>query len=134
METRTEEPARPAQSATVLIVEDEDALRQAVAKMLGKAGFEVLEASDGSAAIDLLRAKGRKVDVVLLDLTLPGASSHEVVVEAAKARPDLKVVLTSAYSEEMATATWSTPLIHSFIRKPYQFGDLARTLRDALPS
>jgi nitrogen-specific signal transduction histidine kinase/CheY-like chemotaxis protein len=129
-----EEPARPAQSATVLIVEDEDALRQAVAKMLGKAGFEVLEASDGSAAIDLLRAKGRKVDVVLLDLTLPGASSHEVVVEAAKARPDLKVVLTSAYSEEMATATWSTPLIHGFIRKPYQFGDLARTLRDALPS
>jgi len=130
----SEEPARPAQSATILVVEDEDALRKAVGRMLRKIGFEVLEAANGSAAIDLLRTSGSKIDVVLLDLTVPGASSTEVVAAAAKARPDLKVVLTSAYSEEMATPTWSTPLIHGFIRKPYRFGDLAQTLRDALPS
>ena len=82
-----EQSARPSQTFTVLVVEDEDPLRQAVFKMLRKKGFEVLEAADGSAAIDLLRASGRKIDVMLLDMTIPGASSHEVVAEAAKARP-----------------------------------------------
>ena len=65
-------------------------LRQAVAKMLRKSGFEVFEAANGSSAIDLLRANGGKIDVILLDMTIPGASSDEVVAEAAKARPDIK--------------------------------------------
>jgi len=77
-----------------LVVEDEDPLRQAVVKMLRKTGFEVLEAANGSAAIELLRAKGSKIDVILLDITIPGASSREVVAEAAQARPDATVVLT----------------------------------------
>ena len=76
--------------------------------MLCKTGFRVLEAADGSAAIDLLRANGGKIDLILLDLTIPGASSQEVVAEASQARSALKVILTSAYSEEVATATIST--------------------------
>ena len=53
--------ARPSRACTVLVVEDEDPLRQAVAKMLRKNGFGVLEAADGSAAIDLLRANGARL-------------------------------------------------------------------------
>jgi PAS domain S-box-containing protein len=62
-------------SATVLVVEDEDALRQAVAKALRRRGLKVLETADGSAAIEILRATGSKIDVILLDMTLPGAPS-----------------------------------------------------------
>ena len=63
--------AGPRIDAAVLVVEDEDSLRQAVEKMLRKNGFEVFEAADGSSAIDLLRANRRKVDVILLDMTIP---------------------------------------------------------------
>jgi PAS domain S-box-containing protein len=86
-------PAAPSIVATVLVVEDEDSLRQAVVKVLRKSGFEVLEAADGSAAIDVLRKKGREIDLVLLDMTMGGASSREIVAEVAKTRPDTKVIL-----------------------------------------
>jgi CheY-like chemotaxis protein/two-component sensor histidine kinase len=127
-----EELARPSQDATLLVVEDEGALRQSVAKMLRKAGFEVFEAADGSSAIELLRANGCRVDAMLLDMTLPGASSYEIVAEAAKTRPDIRVILTSAYSQEMIAGAMSAAQICGFIRKPFEFGDLVKTLRNTL--
>jgi PAS domain S-box-containing protein len=124
---------RPAQHATILIVEDEDPIRQAVTKMLRKAGFEVFEVVDGSSAIDLVRVNGDKIDLILLDMTIPGASSREVVTEAAKVRPDVRVILTSAYSKEMVEGAINAPQIHGFVRKPFQIVDLVKTLRNALP-
>jgi len=128
-----EETSSSSQQGTVLIVEDEDILRQATAKMLRKRGFEVLEAGNGFAAIDLLRANRGEIDVILLDLTLPGASSQEVVAEAALSQPDSRIILTSAYSEEMANASISTPQVHGFVRKPFQLAVLVQILRDTLP-
>jgi signal transduction histidine kinase/ligand-binding sensor domain-containing protein/CheY-like chemotaxis protein len=115
----------------VLVVEDEEALRQPVATMLRKTGFTVLEAADGAVAIEILRENGAKVDLILLDMTLPGASSHEVLAEAARVRPNVRVILTSAYSLEMLTPPVSASQIHGFIRKPYQLGDLVHALRKA---
>jgi PAS domain S-box-containing protein len=103
------ELATPSRHGTVLVVEDEHHLRQAVVNMLRKTGFEVFEAADGSSAIDLLRVNGGKIDVMLLDMTIPGASSHEVVAEAANAKPNIKVILTSAYSQEMMAGAMSPP-------------------------
>jgi two-component system cell cycle sensor histidine kinase/response regulator CckA len=130
----TGESPHPSQEMTVLVVEDEEPLRQAVVKMLRKTGFEVLEAANGAAAIDQLRANERKIDVILLDMTIPGASSHEVVAEAAQARPDIRVILTSAYSQESLTPLLSASQIYGFIRKPFQLADLLQTLRSALYS
>jgi DNA-binding NtrC family response regulator len=123
------ELALPPQHEAVLVVEDEDALRQAVVKMLRKTGFDVFEAADGSSAIDLLRTEGGKIDVILLDMTLPGAPSHQVVTEAAKARPDMRVILTSAYSDEMVAAKITALQVRGFIRKPFRFPDLVQKLR-----
>jgi CheY-like chemotaxis protein len=126
--------AVPSQNGAVLVVEDEGQLRQAVVKMLRTSGFEVFEAADGSSAIDLLRANGSKVDVILLDMTIPGASSHEVVAEAANAKPGVRVILTSAFSQETIVGAMSQPQIRTFIRKPFQLGDLLKTLRSSLSS
>ena len=115
-------------------MEDEDQLRQGIVKMLRKTGFEVFEAAEGSSAIKLLRGDGAKIDVVLLDMTMPGASSHEIIAEAVNAKPNIKVILTSAYSQEMIASSMSAPQIHSFIRKPFQFADLLKTLRSSLSS
>jgi DNA-binding NtrC family response regulator len=127
-----EELAGPSRQTAVLIVEDEDVLRQAVAKTFHKNGFEVFEATDGSSAIDVLRAKRGKIDVILLDMTIPGASSREVVEEAAIVKPDIRVVLTSAYGQEMFSDATSIPQIRSFIRKPFQLGNLLKTLQSTL--
>ena len=118
--------------ATVLIVEDEGPLRQAVTKTLRNTGFEVLEVGDGSSAIDLLRANGGDIDLILLDMTIPGAPSSEVAAEAAKVRPDIKVVLTSAYSQDMIAGAMNAPQISGFIRKPFLLGDLVKKLMNTL--
>ena len=123
--------ARPSQEFSVLVVEDEDYLRQSVVRRLRKAGFTVFEAANGTAAIDLLRVQGSTIDVILLDMTIPGASSHEVVDEAAQVRPDVRVILTSAYSQEMLRPVMTAAQIQGFIRKPYRLGDLLDTLRKA---
>jgi two-component system, cell cycle sensor histidine kinase and response regulator CckA len=116
---------------TVLFVEDEETLRTPTSKMLQRKGFSVLEASDGRAAVDLFRTHKSRVGVVLLDLTLPGMDGKDVLAEVRRMRPDVKVILTTAYSEEMAVNAvgghdWA------FIRKPYQIADLVRLLRDVL--
>ena len=120
--------------AAVLLVEDEEPIRQAVGKILRKRGFEVLEAETGSVALDLLRDAGRQIDVMLLDMTIPGASSREVAAEAARLRPSVPVVLTSAYSEEMVDTSAGAPQIRGFIRKPFRVQELIETLRSALAS
>jgi signal transduction histidine kinase/CheY-like chemotaxis protein len=128
------EAARQSLGATVLVVEDEDVLRRSVAKVLRGIGAEVFEAANGSAAIDLLRSDGGQIDAVLLDLTIPGASSQEVLTEATQRCPGLKVILTSAYSEEMAAARMRVPMVRGFIRKPFPLGDFVQMLRNVLSS
>jgi len=126
--------APPVRTATILLVEDEEALRMAIAKMLRKWGFEAIEAATGSAAIDLLQAKDGKIDLMLLDLTIPGASTDEVLAVAAVTQPNAKVVLTSAYSEEVAKRMMGEPQVCGFIRKPFKIADLEQQLRSALLS
>jgi CheY-like chemotaxis protein len=127
--THTSEIAQPAQAsqATVLVVEDEPALRQAVSKMLAKRGFFIIEAPDGTAALDAIRGQKHPIDVLLLDITLPGASGREVLQEARRLRPEMRIVVTSAYPEEVAGSYLESTIEH-FIRKPYRFEDLVRLL------
>jgi CheY-like chemotaxis protein len=120
--------------ATILLVEDEAPLRLAVKKMLGSAGLTVLEAGDGSEAVKLLRSKAARIDVLILDITLPGCPSHEVLREAVEDWPQIKVILTSAYSEEMAKANLTASQVRGFVRKPFQLSTLLSTLRNALSS
>jgi CheY-like chemotaxis protein len=100
--------------------------------MLRKWGLEAVEAASGSAAIDLLRALGGEIDLILLDLTIPGASSQEVLAEAVLAQPNVKVLLTSAYSAEAAEPMMRAPRVCGFIRKPFKIADLAQQLRSVL--
>ncbi|HTB16709.1 MAG TPA: PAS domain S-box protein, partial [Bryobacteraceae bacterium] len=119
---------------TILVVEDEEILRVPVSKALRNRGFSVLEASDGSSAMDLIRARAADIDVVLLDVTLPGLSSREILQEAGRIRPELKVILTSAYGEETVSALFAGLRVERFIRKPFGLGDLFRLLSDTLSS
>jgi DNA-binding NtrC family response regulator len=115
----------------VLVVEDEDPLRQAVIKMLSKSGFSVIEASDGSAALKAMRAHRPPIDVLLLDISLPGTPSREVFEEARRLRPEMRVIVTSAYGADVAAASLQVR-IERFIRKPYSLGNLVDLIRQAV--
>ncbi len=117
---------------TVLLVEDEERLRQSVSSMLRKKGFSVFEAGDGSAAIDILRAGTYSLDVMLLDITIPGVSSREVLEEVRLTQPGLRVILTSAYNRELAAQSLDAAHVQGFIRKPFHFSDLEQLLYSTL--
>jgi PAS domain S-box-containing protein len=116
----------------VLVVEDEETLRLAVSKALRKGGFLVMEASDGFGAMELLRAHKDEIDAVLLDVTLPGIASREVFGEIQRMRPDLKVIVTSAYSRETVDAFFTGLRVEYFVRKPFLLADITHLLGDVL--
>lgn len=119
-------------TGTVLVVEDENPLREAVSKMLRRIGYEVVEAANGNAAIEFLHARSLQIDALLLDLHMPGASYGEVMAAAVQTQPKSKVILTSAYSEQIAVAMANTSEVHRFIRKPFRLSDLVQTIDSAL--
>jgi DNA-binding response OmpR family regulator len=114
---------------TVLVVEDEDELRMAVSKMLRKRDFCVIEAPDGRAGVDLFRANQREFDVVMLDLTLPGMTGRQVLEELRRLRPDLKVIITTAYSQDTAVKALGGQQSWFYIRKPYRAVEIEDLLR-----
>jgi len=117
-------------TGTVLVVEDEDTLRLAVSKMLRRAAFAVIEAADGKTGVNLFRAKSPEIDAVLLDMTLPGMSGREVLAELRRIQPNVKVIITSAYSQEWAVTTIGGQQSWLYIRKPYDFSVLMGLLRN----
>jgi CheY-like chemotaxis protein len=129
-----EEEVRPSSNGTVLVVEDEPALRLAVCRALGKTGFTVFEAEDGCKAMELLHARAEEIDLLFLDMTIPGISSHELLAEAVQMRPDIKVILTSAHTEEMVKETLSGPQVRGFVRKPFRLHAIEVAVRNALVS
>jgi len=124
--------AIPPPVATILVVEDDDALRVALAQILRRRGFETLDVANGADAINLLRANSIKIDMMLLDITIPGPSSREVAARAAETRPGLKVVLTSAYDEKLVRTTVGATQACGFVRTPFQIDELLHTLRSTL--
>jgi PAS domain S-box-containing protein len=114
---------------SVLLVEDEETLRYAISKMLEGRGFSVLEAADGSEAIRILRSHAGELEVMLLDVTLPGIGSPEVMREAKRIRPHLRVILTSAYSERTVAGMFADLTAEAFVRKPYQVGEIVQLIR-----
>jgi CheY-like chemotaxis protein len=117
---------------SVLVVEDEETLRASVSMMFRKSGFPVLEAADGDLAIALIRDRSAEIGVVLLDLTLPGKSSQEVFEELRRARPGVKVILTSAYGRESVQGPLRAVERDNFIRKPYRLSELLSVVCQAL--
>jgi len=116
----------------VLVVEDEGPLRIAAAKILSAHSCSVVEAPDGTTALSLVREHWRDLGAILLDITLPGASSGDVFAEARRLRPDIKVVVTSAYGRTKVDECFPGMEIDAFIRKPYRLAELAALISAVL--
>ena len=126
-------PARTGMNAaTILLVEDEDRLRQSITRLLEKSGFVVLPASHGIEAIRLLEEHGGSVHLVLTDIGLPHIRGPELVMRIRSQRPDMKVLYMSGFGEDDIRANEASELTGRFIQKPFRKDTLLRKLQDAL--
>ncbi|MDE2292144.1 MAG: response regulator, partial [Elusimicrobia bacterium] len=115
---------------TVLVAEDDAALRAVVVRVLKRAGYEVLAAGDGEAALRLFKEHKERVALALLDVVMPCREGYEVYEAAAPLKPDLKVLFMSGYSQLDAQSAVRMGL--PFIQKPFSPEALTLRVREAL--
>ncbi|MCU0691756.1 MAG: PAS domain S-box protein [Polyangiaceae bacterium] len=125
--------AEPSLSAgMILVVDDEDMVRSVSQAVLVKHGFQVVTACDGLEAVEMVRARGHEVVLVLLDMTMPRMSGEEAFREIRRLQPSLPIVLTSGYSEQEMLGRFAAEGGARFLQKPYIPAALIAKVREAL--
>lgn len=116
---------------TVLIIDDEEIVRTALKRALTRFGYKVLEAMDGPTAMAAMQAADPPVDLVILDMVLPGGGAG--VFELLKAvRPDVKVLVSSGYSPDAEAVQGLAARADGFLPKPYEIPELKAAVSKAL--
>jgi len=132
VESATDVPLRNGRE-TVLVAEDEEALRQVVVQVLKLHGYTVLEAASGRDALEIWERADRPVDLLLTDMVMPGGvMGSELAERLTRQCPSLKVIYTSGYSPGMAGKDASLLEGRNFLPKPYSITQLARFVRECL--
>ncbi len=117
---------------TILIVDDEEAVRTVAGRILDESGFTVVTAADGDEGIEVFRHQGDRIALVLLDMTMPRLSGHETLKELRRIRETVTVILSSGYSEQVARDQFADQPISGFLQKPYSPNDLLARVQAAL--
>ena len=114
----------PAASRRILIVDDEEALRNFIGRILRRKGFAVLSAANARQGLELFRSRRHEITAVLLDLTMPRMDGREMLAELRKIQPHVKVIVMSGYSEEAMGARFAGTDAPLFIEKPFKAASL----------
>ena len=126
-------PADLRGKGTILLVDDEGSLIDLGSQMLEYLGFAVLTAADGLQAVDLYRERGKEIDLVLLDLTMPNMDGARAFDELRQLNPDVRIVLASGYSLEDVAVRFEGKGLDGVLQKPYTFDKLRESLAGLLP-
>ncbi len=118
-------------SETVLLAEDDSMVRDLATQILKRAGYTVLTASDGYEAVEVFGSAG-KVDLLLLDVIMPGMSGHEVMKRIREVQPDIPVLFTSGYTQNVIHTNFVLKEGLRLLQKPYSQEQLLRALRSIL--
>ncbi len=119
-------------SETILLVDDEEMVRSLGTKMLERAGYSVLTAQNGEEALALYGNYGKKVNLVLLDLIMPGMGGYQALERLKTMDPDIRVVIASGYSPDGLLKASTESGAVGFVGKPFNRTDLLSTVRTAL--
>jgi two-component system cell cycle sensor histidine kinase/response regulator CckA len=135
VEIRADQPVmregQPAQG-TVLVVDDEQGMRNLARAILEKCGYSVLTAGDGGDAMRVFRRHAGNVAAILLDLTMPGMSGEETAAQLLRIRPDVPIILSSGYGDGEVESRFAGRGLAGFLKKPYEPRELIEAIQRAL--
>jgi len=126
------QPSSIEAGGTVLLVEDEEMVRNMAAAMLNRLGFSVLEAKDGVEAVEVFRQCQDEIRLVLSDLTMPRMDGWETLTALRKLAPDIPVILASGYDKAQVMAGDHSEWPQVFLGKPYRLKELSDAISQAL--
>ena len=119
---------------TVLFVDDEEEILKVSKALLEVMGYRVFTAGSGQEALEIYRQRKDEIDIVLLDMIMPGMSGEQVYQLLKTVNPDVRVLLLSGYSRDREATALLASRCNGFIQKPFKIQDLSRSIRQALES
>ena len=117
---------------TVLVIDDEEAIRQVVADILGSYGYRVRLAADGEEGVAVYRSQARQIDLVILDMVMPRQGGRETFLKLKEINPKVRVLFSTGYSQNEKVNEILALGVKGFIQKPYQVKDLLAKVREIL--
>jgi CheY-like chemotaxis protein len=130
-DSESDENSIPHGSETVLVVEDDDAVRECVVELLSSIGYEVLAVVNGEEAIAVAARHRGKIAVMISDVVMPGLSGPKLAAALAGSRPNMKVLFVSGHTQNMMRRK-GVEMPAQFLQKPYPFRLLATKLREII--
>ena len=112
---------------TVLVVDDEEPIRNVASEILTYLGYEVLTADSGEKAVEAVR-QGARPDMVILDIIMPGWSGARTLLELRAIDPDLPILISTGYADRISNDSLLQDGADGFVSKPYGIETLARAL------
>jgi two-component system cell cycle response regulator CpdR len=115
---------------TVLVAEDNPAVREFIVRSLASAGYKVTEAADGQQALEALTRE--KFTVLVTDIVMPNVDGIALAMKATRLFPDLRIVMISGYAQERMRAHNLDALVHQVIAKPFSLEEICEAVKNAL--
>jgi len=117
---------------TILLVEDEESVRQLVRDTLTARGYRIIEADGGESGLAAAEKNSAKIDLVITDVVMPGIGGRELVKQLIRTRPGIKVLYLSGYTEDAIVSEGSIESGTAFLQKPFSLQNLSRKVREVL--
>jgi CheY-like chemotaxis protein len=117
---------------TILLVDDEESIRQLGQEMLGSFGYTVLTVPDGEGALELYEKENEHVDLVILDLSMPGMGGKRCLEKLVEMNPRVKVIIASGYSFNGPSKDAIDAGAKGFVGKPYEVRQMLQVIREVM--
>jgi two-component system, cell cycle response regulator CpdR len=116
----------------VLIADDEDSMRQLVARAIAMDGHETVTAQDGAEALEILIREDGAFDLLLTDIQMPVMDGIALALSAARDFPELTILLMTGFADQRERASNLNALVHDVVTKPFSVADIRTAVADAL--
>jgi len=117
---------------TILLVDDEETVLEVTKEILESLGYEVLSACNGQDAIDVYKSEGGRIDLIILDMIMPGMGGGEAFEILKEMNPDVRIILSSGYSADGQAKGIMEKGVKAFLQKPFRIHQLSQKVREAL--
>ena len=118
----------------ILIADDEDSMRQLVARAIGMDGHETVTAGDGAEALEILAREDGAFDLLLTDIQMPVMDGIALSLAVARDLPDLTILLMTGFAAQRERASGLDAIVHDVVTKPFSVADIRTAVADALAS